>query len=76
MKSTKLCFEDLSARHAGVSQGVSSGYAEAVRVCLAGFDDVLRAADQTTVLTGEQARELLDSIDTSTLVWLARPGTH
>jgi hypothetical protein len=34
MKSTKLCFEDLSARHAGVSQGVSSSYAEAVCVCL------------------------------------------
>src|ERR1700674_5785103 len=34
MKSTKLCFADLSARHAGVSQGISSSYAEAVRVCL------------------------------------------
>ena len=29
---------------------------------------------KTTVLTGEEARELLDSIDTSTLVGLARPG--
>jgi hypothetical protein len=34
MPSTKLSFEDLSARHPGVSQGLSSSYAEAVRVCL------------------------------------------
>jgi hypothetical protein len=34
MKYAKLSFEDLSARHPGVSPGVSSSYAEAVRVCL------------------------------------------
>jgi hypothetical protein len=34
MISTRLRFENLSARHAGVSEGLSSSYAEAVRVCL------------------------------------------
>ncbi len=34
MSPPKLSFDDLSARHPGVSPGVASNYAEAVRVCL------------------------------------------
>jgi hypothetical protein len=33
-QETKLSFDDLSARHPGVTLGVASGYAEAVHVCL------------------------------------------
>jgi hypothetical protein len=33
-QETKLSFDDLSTRHPGVTLGVSSSYAEAVRVCL------------------------------------------
>jgi hypothetical protein len=32
--TAKLSFDDLSARHPGVSSGISNSYAEAVRVCL------------------------------------------